>query len=379
MKTQKNYTELPIASGMEASYRQKGCEYKGSLYKGPIITAYNKSKTGAIPSKMETILDPLSIRMKKGFGTKTFRFGSNYENDQPGPGTYDLLRAFSVGTNLNSINTGSISRKGLGNGFISKNERFMNFNRTAYQVPGPGNYPFATTKISERFKLKNTSCFEKQKGKAVKQINFPGPGTYSLIKEEEVKNKCTWPYFKSSTSRFTLQKANAPPPGHYQIETKLSKKNIRSGLSANFKPPLSLKRIKVNLYEPFGSIDTNEGKVPGPGTYSLDVLSLSKKLEENSKIVKQSKAFIEPILVDKFGKLKDSKRHLIFPGPGNYENPLSIANTIMYPKDSSIFTSVVDKLGSLKTINKNPGPAYYPSNREFIKEIKNANPLSQWL
>jgi hypothetical protein len=86
----------------------------------------------------------------------------------------------------------SFSRKGFGNGFISKDDRFKN-NTLFYSrfMPGPGSYDASThadslmgstmtSKFSDKYKQQNyNSVFMPHPNKSLrKQINTPGPGHY---------------------------------------------------------------------------------------------------------------------------------------------------------------------------------------------------------
>ena len=116
----------------KASYRQKGKKANGSLIKGATSSAFIKKGVGAVPSKYETIVYLHADSRKKGFGSNSERFTGMYSTgasgtgggvdpeDMPGPGSY------TSETLLNQIlkNSESHSKKGFGNGFISKSDRF---------------------------------------------------------------------------------------------------------------------------------------------------------------------------------------------------------------------------------------------------------------
>ena len=105
--------------------------------------------------------------LKKGFGSNSLRFvgPQSYHNSglDPGPGQY---------LNENSLNqmlkkSESFSKKGLGNGFISRVDRFKNgeLYLRSYN-PGPGSYTASThseslvgssqfTRLCEKYKNQN--------------------------------------------------------------------------------------------------------------------------------------------------------------------------------------------------------------------------------
>jgi hypothetical protein len=111
----------------------------GELKKGVTANAYVKKGVGSVPSKFETILYPpinSNISKMKGFGSKVGRFGpactSQDASEEPGPGNY-----ITTGNSMN-ITSDSMSRKGYGNGFISKSIRFPDNAYQSYWQPGPG-------------------------------------------------------------------------------------------------------------------------------------------------------------------------------------------------------------------------------------------------
>ena len=112
------------------SFRQVGKEIAGRLIKGypsdPV-----QAGASSIPYKFETIL--YKNNNPKGFDASSHRFFS-VEEMNPGPGTYNTK---TVADNSDSLP--SYSKKGLGNGFVSRTQRvlYQNFSNTG---PGPGSY-----------------------------------------------------------------------------------------------------------------------------------------------------------------------------------------------------------------------------------------------
>lgn len=379
---QRIYSEAQLdTENDQVSYRQKGCEVKGSLYRGPICSAFSKKQLGSIPAKLETILDPIAFRPSKGSGSKTYRFTNNFDNENPGPGKYESLSTLSIGSGIKSVNPGSYSKKGLGNGFISTNERFKILNHFIFQKPGPGIYNEGDKRISERFKLKSNRVFEKQKGKEKVISETVGPGEYKVEKSEERPRKKTNSFFLSMTDRFKSKHKRFPSVGQYNINSVEEKRKMATGkISHYFKAPLALKRVKVNLYEPFAPLDPNEGQIPGPGTYSKDHNTIIQGFNEKAKIIKKSTAFVEPLLTDKFGVPKFRKNFSAIPGPGKYEPSLECCKEAQVNKDTAQFKNSVKRLPDPPDLLKKiPGPAFYKTRHDFLIDQKNANPANLWL
>ena len=113
-------------SYQKPNYRQAGKEKPGKLVKGFIHDGLNKSNSASIPYKFETIL--YENTNPRGFGQSAQRFF--YADDMaPGPGSYNV--------NVQSLKLDgpSFSKKGLGNGFVSKSSRML---YRGYINAGPG-------------------------------------------------------------------------------------------------------------------------------------------------------------------------------------------------------------------------------------------------
>jgi len=119
----------------KVSYRQKGTAVKGTLVKGHIANTNDKTANVSVPSKFETQLFD-NNHEKKAFGSKSIRF-FEYVNEDPGPGSYSEAEF----ANLMGKSKQSHSKRGFGNGFISKVDRFPSeIDYKAYFLPGPNTY-----------------------------------------------------------------------------------------------------------------------------------------------------------------------------------------------------------------------------------------------
>lgn len=98
--------------------------------------------------------------------------------------------------------TDSLSKKGYGNGFISKTDRFKN--NTLWQqrwLPGPGSYSTMETSVmststtsglySEKYKRDCNSHMFKTPSTAsatTPNAKIPGPGSYNILRNQSVGN-----------------------------------------------------------------------------------------------------------------------------------------------------------------------------------------------
>ena len=121
-----------------------------------------KKSKGSFPSKYETVIYKRNIKL--AFGTSTQRIidlssskktvnecpmitcGMSDQDEMPGPGSYTPQSSLNL---IGRDNQESMSRKGLGVGFVSKNRRFNQwFDKNEIDVfysklkstPGPGQY-----------------------------------------------------------------------------------------------------------------------------------------------------------------------------------------------------------------------------------------------
>lgn len=402
------------AKYMKLSFRQKGSEMKGSLYKGGVSSAFNKKTIGTIPSKYETILYPQNGNISKGFGSGSYRFSESVA-EIPGPGAY--IDPKLTASKCLKTQSDSYSKKGYGNGFISENERFRITNYNPYQTPGPTAYssnpsedsnkplkssPKGILPITEKYKFRNSPSFASKvpnssTGEILLKIFskdktlIPGPGAYNFsrsLTETSDYKQCS--PFKSQDERFkNEQKEQLPGPGHYELDIDAAKRKLLLNplssvadliTSANFKKPTLAKRVKVNLYDPFENIESEEKKSPGPGQYHSPYKTIEEKIVKDVHMGPTS-SFAKPEIVNRFGQMKYSIKDEIKPGPGYYfnetnkeepENPTKI--------ESAIFKSKAKRIEYLD-VKHGPGPALYNKyqNDKFVKETRNFNPEKEWI
>ena len=355
------------------SYRQKGCEVSGAVFKGCANNAFTKQTLGSIPSKYETVLHPLREK-RKGFNINAMRFSTEY-NDNPGPGAYlDCEMLTTV-----NLNSDSYSQKGLGNGFISQTKRFKIDNYHPYQTPGPGKYEEKSYILPSTSEIKSNPSIPQLTRQFKSMISMPkrknmtknpGPGAYEYSKElaNEINIISS---FKSTAQRFKSKAPDFPGPDHYLTDLDGVKRQLKESSSmSDFKQPMGAKRVKVNLYDPFAN-PVSDVHMPGPGGYDVVHYSINHSLEEKKKMGKNSNMFCLP--------LKPQKPSKNLPGPGQYkvEEVIGFGKTSQKVGHNSDFKSATKR--AYVDVPKNPGPAYYANKQQVAAMTHNANPTTKWI
>lgn len=226
-----NLDEIEKMKYEKVSYRQKGKNKAGLLVKGNVSSSYVKTANPSVPSKFETQLFD-NNQENKGFGSKSIRF-FDFISEDPGPGSYtndDVLS--TLGKTKQSH-----SKKGFGNGFISKVERFPSeIDYRAYFLPGPGAYASSlpSTRDESEIQLsakkpKNDlpSYAFKSSGRTEKKTKnmVPGPGSYYVEKpmKRSLSQSNPSSVFKSGVEKHLIlrPKNEGPPIGHYDVNNDL--------------------------------------------------------------------------------------------------------------------------------------------------------------
>ena len=117
--------------------RQTRRHFSGHVRRGPpvgpasasIVFPASIAVPASIQSKFETTMHT-APRERDGFASRVVRF-SERASDSPGPGEYHKEHSFTFSSD-------SISAKGYGSGFVSKDRRLSAARRT--RTPGPGSY-----------------------------------------------------------------------------------------------------------------------------------------------------------------------------------------------------------------------------------------------
>ena len=234
----------------------------GHLFLQPNYTAFTKTSLGSIPSKIEkTLLKtetnvPLTTSINNSMASSQSKFNSTTTNN-------------STITNLDSRTySKSFNRKGYGNGFISKVERFSKYLKE--YTPGPGDYyseKLYTLENDVRKSYFGKSIFLEKKNKSLNLLN---PTTMSKQK------------FYTSQERENLLKKKEKEKELNKGKDKDANAKEDSNKKGNFFFESKSSRLSDKLFT-----DTN--KYPGPGKYFLN---LEYKVPFKNK---QSPNFIYPV------------------------------------------------------------------------------------
>lgn len=259
--------------------------------------------------------------------------------------------------------TTSLSKKGYGNGFVSKSQRFDFLGGNAN--PGPGEYiPLGRFDIDKEHP---TSTFRTHttKPRIQKQKIEPGPGSYDYIEKNKSLKKPS-SVFRSTSERNKEPIEILPGPGEYTKDTfppiyTVTHLNT-SNSSGNTNSSNAVFKSKVER-------DLLSGiyKTPGPGHYNptLDINKVDN--------VGPSSSFKHGP-----GRIEFARRD--YPvGPGSYDVGYydELKKKIKMPIANSAFVSNVTRSGldRSKLRNAAPGPAYYtvqgiPDHESFILNQK---------
>ncbi|KAG8451461.1 hypothetical protein GDO86_003604 [Hymenochirus boettgeri] len=288
----------------------------------------------SIPTKYQTVYIPVSER--KGFNSRSLRFFySIHQNENPGPGTYN------VGQIAADINSASLSKKGTG-GFPSKVSRTLQCKIA--RTPAPNKYDVQKEFFSKKdFSKGNSSMFQQPIAIKVedKKHTTPSPNHYNATTAycHPNNNVSAHSVFASKTKRELLKTDSfkGPSPCHYTIKDTLVKESPKVLVSC-FKSKTSRNSLNV------------ASNNPGPANYDpYKSPDLSKK---NILMRKHYLSFSAPAMpVAKTPPV---------PGPGHYE----IVDYQDPPKhyiSSAVFVSNTSRWAGEVSDKIIPGPGtYYP-------------------
>ena len=339
---------------------------EGHLYNHPIFTAYTKTSLGSIPTKLEKTL----IDTKKEKKTNSiFSPQEQYESES--------------NYNPSSFKTKSVSlsKKGYGNGFISKTERFDNGFNDKYR-PGPCEYKI------DKFSIKNDvtkSLFSqglyntKENHSILPKKSFPGPCDYNPKYYNDINTDKNSYFFTSDSVRFKGvlgNKNNNPGPGKYfNVDKSLVKDKDRK--SYFFKGKVKrkdnpTKRLKIDigdycnsrfkLIEQKGEINNSwRGNSKILGRDFIYIFDKKKKDKKNKifdkfKPEKYNNRFKENVKDDE----EENNNHQYIHTSDDIFTPINPNNV---PKEN-LFKLYSPRWKSIIAYNadcnfKPPGPAYY--------------------
>ncbi|XP_072357232.1 O(6)-methylguanine-induced apoptosis 2 [Scyliorhinus torazame] len=205
-----------------------------------------------IPSKYQTVR--YEILERKGFGSRARRFDDDFQNENPGPGSY----GFAHGP-IETFST-SLSKRGMG-GLASKVPR--QGRKRFSQTPGANAYDISSPFLSKMdYHMGNSSMF--QPPIAMKMDDpknmTPGPNEYNLsnVYLGKTNNVSAESAFLSKTNRNMIAPGTlkGPSPCQYRVNHSLTKESSRSIVSSFRSKTIRLKYPKdlspgPAAYEPY--------------------------------------------------------------------------------------------------------------------------------
>ncbi|OQR91698.1 hypothetical protein THRCLA_08902, partial [Thraustotheca clavata] len=325
----------------QQNFRQVGTKHGGHVRKGPVPIRQQNERfakaTPSIPSKFETILNA-GERESNAFGSRTNRFGDS-ENELPGPGAYYKPPSLVVTTE----ESGSVSRKGYGTGFVSKVKRFSN--QTTHTSPGPGQYSAALPdkpSFNHRIGLSSFAPMERLNNQTPTNASVPGPGNYNVC-EPRHSIRGNRSAFVSKSSRGCFLAHEGPAPGQYENKMELSQEVDRHS-----DRPQGIFRSNVKRVETPKTL-----AVPGPGAYGVE--AAEKHLLHDTIAQAQSSSMFKKGAADRFGHLSTRKGDALdVPGPGAYDGTTLDRATTSLPC-TAVFKSSTRR-GQEQIRGKAPGP-----------------------
>jgi hypothetical protein len=238
----------PTGEDARISYRQVGTASSnpGTVRKGSPqkVVARESSRVprsvSSIPSKFETTLH-VGTQESNGFGGRTHRF-FDPDNDRPGPGAYHKKPTLE----RDASTCGSVSKLGMGTGFVSKVKRFDTVKQIEGTLrPGPGSYDFQKAYSKKDYnKAKYTSNFMPPRHFRDEPVGELKPTPFSLYCTTASRRLYAFLYvenllllFRPPPTPLVVVPVNANPgPGDYmakdQAEQKYSRNNryVLSGM-----------------------------------------------------------------------------------------------------------------------------------------------------
>ena len=240
-------TDIPINSSQISNIEIDRLRKK----KVPKTTMPQSRKARTLSSETQTLNSPRSIKTmypqrspQVAFTSTSERFNTYFieatDPENPGPGTYNFKSTFSTAGKT------SFSSKGFGNGFLSKEGRFINDSQLYYEKykPGPGEYNNNKNSLVNEVKnsLIGKSLYNKKENKSLKNKEVrPDPFSY----EPKKINSESYNYesvFKGNDKRFKIKFNSNPGPGTYNSFTENFKSD--KGESFMFRQPFN-KRVDV--------------------------------------------------------------------------------------------------------------------------------------
>mmetsp|Transcript_1731 Transcript_1731/g.3908 ORF Transcript_1731/g.3908 Transcript_1731/m.3908 type:complete len:398 (+) Transcript_1731:261-1454(+) len=349
----------------------------------------------SIPSKYETLIN-VNAKAPDGFGGRTYRLDSR-DADTPGPGTYVGSVALMV------KRTDSLSKKGYGNGFVSKERRLPRDPNEYFRGPGPGQYEGARLIVSDFNRAKTTGSFARPldnvgpplEPKMDKRAG-PGPGQYTpALRGGAAINSA----FRSGTDRFGIggrsasAAASLPSPGTYNVHVVDSAfRPDKAAPSAAFNSKSQRSQLGASTGRKVGggapsiiyASDEAEGLLaaggasPGPGQYGYGFDREETAYRLLLQRAGKSSAAFARTHEDRFGRSTLNRvKEFKVPGPGTYGAKSGLNK---HRAVTGVFKSTSDRSDPVAHAEAlPPGPAFYKSEGPVGKKSFHLNSLKRFV
>eukprot|EP00347_Sterkiella_histriomuscorum_P014154 403361955 len=369
----------------------------------------NRGETNGQYSSFISASHTLNHTSNKSFNATGKRFDTTYEmkelfNKDPGPGTYSISTADTSVMGGSSV--ASQSTKGVGNGFVSKTQRFKEMAMNQIIDPlitvGPGQYdPKPVERHVAGPKIDAKAGFtlpfnEKNPLNYVRPITvniyfkqqYPAVGTYNPDRIKGNVPSCM-NVFQSQADRNTdarrlRQAVNEPAPNSYDHINgfDLAERDRDAG-SQPFRMPLPKKIVPVNIYDPHAPVEDKRFKgAPGPGKYNIPTQFVKEEEVNDSNkyfYTDKGKLYADNNL-DRFGKpIMPRRPRDLVPGPGEYNITPRGGNDdqVVITKGGYISQEPAKQFPQANN-QKVPGPAFYNANQEPKKISFLFNAAEKW-
>ena len=344
---------------------------KGKLVNNKVYNAFNKNTLSSIPNRNEIYIFDTNKendkfffdRINKIIAKKKQRNLSLSKISSPNKPNLSPSNILS-NSNISTINESKLNKSKSEIFFNKKEERFSNSLKKEFldkYSPGPGQYE-SNISFTKNSGIRYNRLFIEPNSKNKNNIynnGIPGPGTYNISNNEEIKNCIV--NMNSKYKRFKDIKEEKVGPGSYFPDNLVQynkfdwSKNIPSSFFRSNCSCVSEVIKKENSLSKYINIHKKKNISPGPGEYFKNNLDRNNKFENkkkvNSLIPENIKEEYKQSILKKELLLKEAyslyKEH-------NMKNSKSAIDI-----RSSFFKSNSKRTNIFPKNNHVPGPCYY--------------------
>lgn len=352
---------------------------KGKIINKRIYDPFNKNTLSSIPSKIEIYMfntnkekDKLLFdKITKIIERKNILESSSSRLSSSNKSMKISSDIFSKTNSMMTINDYSKYNKSKSQIVLNKNEeRFSDKLKKEFNdkySPGPGQYN-SNLDFHKNSNIRYNGLFIESNIKKKKNIinnEVPGPGTYNISNNEEIKNCIV--NMDSKYKRFSDSKEQVIGPGSYFPDNLIQynkfdwSKKIPSSFFRNNYSYFSELTKKENLLSKYIDIHKKEIFSPGPGEYFRNSFNYKGSLtsRNNNKLkLKKRNSLISDKIREEYKKSLLKEELLLKKDKSLYKNILKSSNSMIDIR-SSFFKSNVDRTNIFPQKNHVPGPCYY--------------------